>query len=603
MGNEKQNYKAIFAIIILIYAVAFALCWNRLYYGVEISDEAFYVAEAYIISNGAIPFTNNFSVASGSFLLSSPIVKLFTAVSGGTEGIYLFMRQAFLIYKLLVSIVLVILFKRMFPIKLAFLLPLPYFAMCPFSINNFSYNTISLSLLLMSCTMLLAACQKNERYAKQFSFAGGVLMALNILSHPLNLFTALYVFVLLIIIERIYFKTSIRSCLFFFGGLLAAIIVTAYLAIISGGLRPIFEGISTILRERPRNHQKGVGFEYNLSTLFGMRHIFGIFVVSSVIALFFVLLFNILRKPRIRRNDAKTILVISLLLAQTLNVAILIYQYSNTADLTNNICISGIFIAVLLLFVCSFKKHIVFVLLFIAPFVVNYLLYMTQPDGLSGRGYILFPSIIVCIALTYVALENTHMPLLGIAKKSIVIHVGSILLTAVICSACVLNFYIYVYRDAPVHSLSYKMESGVFKGLYTLEERGKALIYLEQEIQKVTDSNDLVLFRDQSPQAYLMTNAKHCAPSTWDSLQYSYGYNNLFDESYDSNNDFLLQEYFRAIGHEPDIIIYVQDNERLEHLSLWDNDFKFTQFVKQNYTQTYANNAEQFGIVVFVRNP
>jgi len=33
---------------------------------------------------------------------------------------------------------------------------------------------------------------------------------------------------------------------------------------------------------------------------------------------------------------------------------------------------------------------------------------------------------------------------------------------------------------------------------------------------------------------------------------------------------------------------------------LWDDDYKFTQYVKGNYTQTYANNEEQFGVIVFM---
>ena len=105
-----------------------------------------------------------------------------------------------------------------------------------------------------------------------------------------------------------------------------------------------------------------------------------------------------------------------------------------------------------------------------------------------SRGDILFPSVIVCIALTYIALENTHMPLLEGAKKATAIRASAMLLAAIICTAYIVNFYSYVYRDEPVRALTYKMESGVFKGLFTLEERGEALILLEHELQKATDA-------------------------------------------------------------------------------------------------------------------
>jgi hypothetical protein len=64
----------------------------------------------------------------------------------------------------------------------------------------------------------------------------------------------------------------------------------------------------------------------------------------------------------------------------------------------------------------------------------------------------------------------------------------------------------------------------------------------------------------------------------------------------------LLHECFKASGKSPSKIIYVQDKERLEHLSIWNENYRFNQYVKQNYKQTYANNAEQFAIIVFERN-
>jgi hypothetical protein len=192
--------------------------------------------------------------------------------------------------------------------------------------------------------------------------------------------------------------------------------------------------------------------------------------------------------------------------------------------------------------------------------------------------------------------------LLANIKKTILVNTGVIALTVALCASYTAGYYGYVYMDGPVGTLTYRMDSGVFRGLYTLEERGKALIYLEDEIQKVTNEQDFVLFMDQFPAAYMMTRAAHSAPSTWDILLYAYAYQNLFVEGFDSNDDFLLQEYFRVSGRTPDKIIYVLDKERLEHLSLWNSDYRFTRYVTQNFVQTYANDAELFSIIVFERN-
>ena len=222
-------------------------------------------------------------------------------------------------------------------------------------------------------------------------------------------------------------------------------------------------------------------------------------------------------------------------------------------------------------------------------------------SGIDSRGYILFPSVMISILLSYAALEKMNIPTLPENLIKVGSYIGLVLLTIAFCSTHIISYYKYVYRDNPVNTLTYRMERGVYRGLYTLEQRGKALIYLEDEIQKVTSQNDTVLFMDQAPQAYLMTHAMHNAPSTWNILQYTYVYNDRFVEGFDSRSDLPLQEYFRIAGREPDKIIYVQDKERLEQLSLWDDDYKFNQYVSKYYEQTYSNNADQFAIIVFVR--
>jgi len=601
MKSGQFNSKPLFIVVIAIYAAVFALNWNRLHYGVEISDEAFYVAEAYIVSNGAIPYTNNWAL-SGATLLYGPIVTLFTTITGGTEGIFLFMRQAFLIYKLLVAGVLVLLFKRNFPFLLSLLLPLPYFALSIASVDNFSYNTLSISLLLSSCVFLFSALQDGEKYNRPFSFASGVLMALTILSHVMQLFTAAYVLVLFFILERKRFHVLSRSCFFVMGGLLTAITVTIYLSLVSGGIKPVFEGIALALQQ-PYFYIEKVGLAYNLSLLRRTVVIFRNFLIPGFAVFSGLFLLSYALRKRYKIN-LQTIYALTLLFAQIVNIILCIYRYSNYLSLSLDISICHVYVSVLLLFAVNWKKHLVLVLLMLSPFVISYLLNIPfNWTGLNSRGYLLFPSVMLSILLTYYALENASIPFLSNASKMIAVHIGAIMLTAAFCTVYIVGYYGFVYRDQPIPKLTYRMERGVFKGLHTVPERGKALIHLEDEIRKATNAQDIVLFRDQAPPAWLMTEAGHSTPSTWDILQYTYTYANRFIEGYDPTADFLLHEYFRAFGRKPNKIIYIQDRERLEHLSLWDENHKFNQYVNENFTQIYANNAERFAIIVFERNP
>lgn len=588
--------------IVLLYIAALALNWNRLHYGVEISDEAYYVADAYNIASGATPYSIALTVSSGGVMLYSPLVKLYTNISGGTEGIYLYMRQAFFIYKILVSGVLILLFKRSLPFILAMMLPLPYLALSIYSIDNFSYNSLSLSFLLICCVLIYSALQENEKLDKLLSFNGGVFMALTMLVHPMQSFIAVYVVILLFIVEYRGYRTFHRSGLFVAGGLSTAAVVTGYLAMVSGGIRPIINGILIILYAPARQFKK-VGWAYNYGSLKGSLVLFRNFVIPGIVVLsgLFILSFLVRKKYR---ADFRTICVFALLLTQLYHIGISIYRYSDYSYLPLDISVCQAYVLLLLLLSAGWKAYGKLVLLVFTPFLAFYFLYIPfNYSGLSGRGYVLFPSVILSLILLYYALMDIPLPPPLAVRKSVISNICILFLTATFSVAYITGYYGYVYRDAPVSSLTYKMEKGVFRGLYTIEERGKSLIYLEDEIQKVTNENDRVMFRDQAPQAYLMTKAKPCAPSTWDSLQYSYYYNNLIEEGYDARDITLLLEYFKAAGKEPTKIIYILNKERLDYISLWDDDYPFTKYVKQNYQQIYTNDADQFAIIAFERIP
>jgi len=256
----------------------------------------------------------------------------------------------------------------------------------------------------------------------------------------------------------------------------------------------------------------------------------------------------------------------------------------------------------LLLLLPDWKKQILLIMIVLSPFVLTYLLNIPfNRSGVRIRGYILFPSTIISIILTYQTLKNTSFKVLRGVQKSIEEYAGVIVLTFVICASFISGYYLYVYRDAPVNEMTYKMESGVFKGLYTTQEHGSALIHLEKEIQKITQPQDMVLFMDQAPHAYMMTHAAHATPSTWDLLQNMYIYDVIprFIEGYDPNSGFIMHEYFRISGRVPNKIIFILDKERIDFISLWDEENKFTQYIKQNYVQTYSNNAKLFPVIMF----
>ena len=103
---------------------------------------------------------------------------------------------------------------------------------------------------------------------------------------------------------------------------------------------------------------------------------------------------------------------------------------------------------------------------------------------------------------------------------------------------------------------------------------------MEKTIKSSTNSLDTVLFMDCVPMAYLMTDARHTAPSTWDIQLYTYGF----------KDDTLLQKYFKTVNRTPDKIIYIFTG-RDKVLSIDSKDYKFNDYVNRNYKLTSNINA------------
>ncbi len=138
--------------------------------------------------------------------------------------------------------------------------------------------------------------------------------------------------------------------------------------------------------------------------------------------------------------------------------------------------------------------------------------------------------------------------------------------------SCEIKALKYVYRDDSLSNLTYKVEQGVFKGIYTTEQRGKDTMGLEKFIKSVTDCEDYIAFRDNVPIGYLFMNGKICDIRTWDCMQYSYG----------RNDPSALYAYYERARKIPDKIIYV-DFGRDKQLSVDDDKFLYNIFLKEYY--------------------
>ena len=153
------------------------------------------------------------------------------------------------------------------------------------------------------------------------------------------------------------------------------------------------------------------------------------------------------------------------------------------------------------------------------------------------------------------------------------------LITTVAVVGCIfsigVNEFRYVYRDEHFSALDHRVESGVYKGIYTTEARAHDLPELEEYLNNVIDDGDYYAFRDNVPAAYLMVHkGVMCDKDTWDCLNYTYHHS--------SGSPPTLYAYYKRRGAFPTKVIYV-DYGRDENLSIEDPDYMYNEFINAYY--------------------
>lgn len=139
--------------VALVIAAVVGLTYWRLYYGIDFTDESFYVVLPYRLVLGARPFVDETSVTQQSAaLLVYPLVRAYHAIAGAT-GIVLFVRHLQFLLSLLVATTVAVSLRRVLDGSRAALVAVAAVAFVPFDIHSLSYNTLASGLFTAGCLL------------------------------------------------------------------------------------------------------------------------------------------------------------------------------------------------------------------------------------------------------------------------------------------------------------------------------------------------------------------------------------------------------------------------------------------------------------------
>lgn len=551
------------SLYLCIVGLAILLLLNRVQYGIDLTDETWYVAEPYVVAQGAVPYVDNWSQTPGFTIPLFLIMKLFLACNNGTEGIFLFSRFVYVCWSLTIITVSWWLLKRSLQNKLPIIAIAPLIFYCPHNLYYINYNTIGIWYLLLSGVILLGG-EQNETQKNDLcrGFFGGVLIARAVIGTPAVVIPCLGLCILLAVYRKKY-----RLLGYIGGGCLTALLVIIVCSVKGGGISQLLQGLEYLLKD---------GGYFKLSSQLTAKQCWKYlyeflepFLVGTVLT---VGCFLILRKhEQLYRNFFSVIVIL-------FGGIGLIKGFSDYKFFISYTWFWGL----LIFFSLPKERRKQFNIQFLFDVMILYIaMYifscMTNHYKVIGREYFLF---IPCV-LTYIMLYQV-MDWYKV-KEAIfcILSIGAM---------CVMinNSYGYIYRDDIVENLDTRVQQGIWKGCYTTKARATMVETLEKEIKEVTTSEDRVLFLDWVSFGYLMSNGQPYTPSALDNMLYSYKVNNAE----------IMYDYFAAKGEIPNKIIYV-DFGRDNQLSIEDEQWKFNDFVNCFFELETEWKSEEYRVLCY----
>jgi hypothetical protein len=170
------------AFTFLVAIAVIGVSYWRLYYGVDLTDESYYVAVPYRLVRGAHPFVDE---TGGAQLLAAfliyPFIRAYYAVAG-TTGMVLFVRNLQFLFSLTVSLAVIFALRSVLETRRAVLVGLAAVAFVPFGIHGLSYNTLGGGLFTAGCFLGFLSLREPERRATRI--LAGLCLGLAVFVYP-----------------------------------------------------------------------------------------------------------------------------------------------------------------------------------------------------------------------------------------------------------------------------------------------------------------------------------------------------------------------------------------------------------------------------------
>lgn len=165
----------------IFFAGLVGFSYVRLFYGVDFTDEGFYVALPYRFVLGTRPILDDISIYQSSGTLLTPFLRLYHFLIPDNSGVVLYFRHLYLLFVLAITWISARhLFGEIKSLPLTLLFATPCFLFIPYGIPNLSYNTMGSGFFILGLIFMYACAPRRAAWY----FVAGILHAFAVLAYP-----------------------------------------------------------------------------------------------------------------------------------------------------------------------------------------------------------------------------------------------------------------------------------------------------------------------------------------------------------------------------------------------------------------------------------
>lgn len=488
-----------------IFAAVFAAVYLRLFYGLDFTDDSFYIGLPYAFALGHRPLVDELAAHQFAGLLLLPAVKAYLGVVGSNAGLVLFARHLYLALSLAAALLARQTLSSVFGSRAGNLLAALSLGYIPFLLPSLSYNSI-MCLCMLAGVMLLASASLPGRSPTRLGL-GVASVALASFAYPPVLVAALVAIAL-----GLLSFCSVREPELW----RRAVLIVAGTGLASAGAAVAllfhFGGVAELQRLADLNaafEVQGGGsakLELLLAEILYQRSYF------IVLPALLVAIVCGLRWIRARRLAvaAAALTGPALLAAESLYLP-LREPYATAPFVLMTL---GVLAPIGLLLARNrlTRNASAALLVVVVPSILcaGVVVWATA-NGFRNGALGLLPACLVGVGCIAGLRPGEPSRGLGFPRASIVFTTFA----ASLLAFQIFEIWTHVYRDHPISELSATVEQGAFAGIHTTNEKKAFLRTFEQDLAKVRGSAQTVLFTDYFPGGYLLSDLRPRTPAIW----------------------------------------------------------------------------------------